>query len=259
MIKAPGITVNGVKITPEQIDSEVQYHPAGSLPEAKYGAMQALVIRELLLQKAVKLGLCGRNPESPDEVIDMLLAQEISVPDPSSEECRRYYDNNKKQFYTSPLFEVSHILYLAPPEDKEARKIAKEKADFSLAKILKNHAAFEAIAKSESACSSGREGGRLGQIGKGQTVPAFEAALLSMKEGDISREPVATEIGYHIIQVHKRGEGELLPYDTVAEWIGDFLKQQSWRRAFSQYVQILAGQAEISGFRLHAADTPLVQ
>jgi len=259
MIKAPGITVNGVKISPEQIDSEVQYHPAANLPEAKYGAMQALVIRELLLQQAVKLGLCGRDSKSPDEIIDMLLTQEISVPDPSSDECKRYYNNNKDQFYTSPLFEVSHILYLAPPGDKEARKAAKEKADFALAQILKNPSSFEPIAKSESACSSGRDGGRLGQIGKGQTVPAFEAALMSMKEGDISQEPVATEVGYHIIRVHKRGEGRLMPYDTVAEWIGDFLKQKSWRRAFSQYVQILAGQAQISGFRLNATDTPLVQ
>lgn len=53
---APGITVNGIKITPDEINAEVQYHPAESLFSAKYEAMRALVIRELLLQRAAGLG-----------------------------------------------------------------------------------------------------------------------------------------------------------------------------------------------------------
>ena len=61
MIEAPGITVNGFKITPDQISAEVQYHPAADLPEAKYQAMQALVIRELLIQRAASLGLCDHD------------------------------------------------------------------------------------------------------------------------------------------------------------------------------------------------------
>lgn len=259
MIQAPGITVNGLKITPEQIDAEVQYHPAANLAEAKYQAMQALVIRELLIQQAVRCGLCDKNPSQPDEVIDQLLAQEITVPEPGREECERYYKNNKKRFFTAPLFEVSHILYPAPPDDDEVRNKAKEKAIAALIQIKENVSLFESIARAESACSSGREGGRLGQIGKGQTVPAFESSLLSMKEGDISEEPVATEVGYHIIRVHKRADGELMPFDSVAEWIADSLKQESWRRAFSQYVQILIGRAKISGFHLKGADSPLVQ
>lgn len=258
MIQAPGITVNGISITPEQISAEVQYHPAPSLFEAKYQAMQALVIRELLLQQAAKKGLC-EDSDQPDEIIDKLLAQEISVPEPGREECERYYNNNKNRFHTAPLFEVSHILYPAPPDDVEAWKLAREKANFSLKQIQKNPEMFESIARDESACSSGKDGGRLGQIGKGQTVPAFESALLSMQEGDISAEPVATEVGYHIIRVHKKAEGKLMPFESVSDWIADLLQQESWRRAFSQYVQILIGKAEISGFHLKGADSPLVQ
>lgn len=259
MIEAPGITVNGIAITPEQINAEVQYHPASSLPEAKYQAMQALVIREILIHRAVKLGLCGSVPQNPDEIIDRLLAQEISVPLPAAAECRRYYDSNRKRFYTSPLFEVSHILYPAPPDDTEARNKTRDKAALALARIKNDPASFESIARCESACSSGRDGGRLGQIGKGQTVPAFEEAMLKMNKDEISEEPVATEVGYHIIRIHEKADGELMPFESVSGWIGDFLRQESWRRAFGQYVQILAGQAKISGFHLKGADTPLVQ
>lgn len=258
---APGITVNGIKITPDEINNEVQYHPAPSLIDAKYESMKALVIRELLLQRATSLGLCQRDQavKNPDDIINDLLDREIDVPEPDAETCRRYYDQNQKRFFTSPLFQVSHILYLASPDDDEAYEKAKRQAQDALIRLQEDPDLFEVIAQKESACSSSGEGGRLGQISKGQTLPAFEAALMAMKEGELSAAPVATEVGYHIIKVHEWAEGKQLPYETVADWIKDFLQQQSWRAAFNQYIQLLAGQAEISGFRLPQADSPLVQ
>jgi peptidyl-prolyl cis-trans isomerase C len=53
---APGIEVNGIKISTDEINAEVQYHPAESLFSAKYEAMKALVIREMLIQRAAELG-----------------------------------------------------------------------------------------------------------------------------------------------------------------------------------------------------------
>lgn len=258
---APGITVNGVHISPEQISAEVQYHSAPTLLEAKYEAMHALVIRELMLQEAIRQGIATRAvaDQSPDEVIELLLSREVLVPTPTESERRRYYENNRQKFYTSPLFEVSHILYLADPADKGARKAALKKAQAALAEIKKKRSLFKAIAIRDSACQSGKDGGRLGQIGKGQTVPAFEAALLNMQAGDTSDEPVASEVGYHIIRVHKRVEGNLLPFDAVSDWIAKTLSEQSWTRAFSQYIQLLAGKSEISGFKLRKTNTPLVQ
>lgn len=258
---APGIEVNGIKISPDEINAEVQYHPAESLFSAKYEAMKALVIREILIQRASELGLCDRDEaiKKPDEVIDALLKQEITVPEADEKTCKHYYENNKVKFFTSPLFEVSHILYLAPPEDEDVRKEAKSKADTALANLKKSPELFENIARDESGCSSAKDGGRLGQLSKGQTMPGFETALFQMQEGEISKEPVATEVGYHIIKVHKRAEGAQLPYESVAEWIKNDLEQKSWNKAFQQYVQLLAGRSRISGFRFEGVQTPLVQ
>ncbi len=258
---APGITVNGIKITPDEINAEVQYHPAESLFSAKYEAMRALVIRELLLQRAAELGLCQRDEaiKNPDPVIESLLEQEISVPDADPETCRRYYENNKSQFFTSPLFEVSHILYMAPLDNQEARSEALLKAQSALAKIKFSPDLFGSIAQEESACSSAKEGGRLGQISRGQTMPAFETALFAMKAGDLSAAPVATEVGYHIIKVHECAQGQQLPFENAAEWIARDLHQKSWNRAFHQYIQLLAGRCKISGFRFDGVKNPLVQ
>ena len=258
---APGITVNRILISPEEINAEVQYHPADNLYDAKYEAMKALVIRELLIQRAAQLGLCTRDKgvKKPDEVIDALLEKEISIPEADEETCLRYNQKNKRKFFTSPLFEVSHILYLAPPGDKKAGETALKKAQAALKKIKDKPELFEALAREESACSSASEGGRLGQISKGQTMPAFEAALFQMKENEISPQPVATEVGYHIIKVHKKAEGLQLPFETAHEWIRDDLTQKSWNQAFNQYIKVLAGKSEISGFHLEGSKTPLVQ
>ena len=260
MIIAPGITVNGVKITPEQINAEVQYHPAESLFGAKYEAMQSLVIKELLRQRAVELGLCeGEIFENPDALFETLFEKEINIPDADEDTCRRFYEANTKKFFTSPLFEAAHILYLALSKDEEMCYESLKKAQDALVRIQKDPEKFEDIAKSESACSSAKMGGHLGQVTKGQTTPVFEKALFNMQEGELSTAPLKSEFGYHIIKVYKRLEGKQLPFEAVKERIADDLRRQSWQRAFSQYIQLIAGQAKISGFKLKASDSPLVQ
>lgn len=260
MIAAPGITVNSVKITPEQINTEVQHHPAHNLFDAKYEAMQALVIKELLFQRAMELNICTiDDAENPDQIFETLFEQEIIVPEADEETCQHFYENNKQKFFTSPLFEAAHILYLSPQGDEDVANIALKQVQKSLVRIQKNPESFEKIAKLESACSSAKMGGHLGQVTKGQTTPVFEAALFEMQEGEISLEPLKSEFGYHLIKVYKRLEGKQLPFDAVQENIADDLRRQSWQRAFSQYIQLLAGDAEISGFQLKQSDTPLVQ
>ncbi|MCW0221095.1 MAG: peptidylprolyl isomerase, partial [Prosthecobacter sp.] len=184
---------------------------------------------------------------------------EITVPEADEETCKRYYEQNTKKFRTSPLFEVSHILYIAPPDNEKARSEAREKAQSALGRIQASPGLFETIAQNESACSSAKDGGRLGQISRDQTMPAFETALFQMQEGEISSEPVASEVGYHIIKVHNRVDGKQLPYESAKNWIAQELHDKSWKKAFNQYVQLLVGRCKISGFRLEGAQSPLVQ
>lgn len=258
--KKPRITVNGIGITQDDINREVQYHPAKGLFEAKKDAGRALVVRELLLQEALKQGLCKEKPgvKKEDEVINALLEQEINTPEPDEETCRRYFENNRQKFKTSPLYDVSHILLTAPPNKAAIRKAAREQAEALIADI-KEGADFAALARQYSSCSSKDSGGHMGQISKGETTPAFEKALFKMKKGEVSQEPVETRFGFHIIKVHQTEPGQDLDYDSVREWIGDYLKERSWQQAASQYIQILAGQADIKGINMKQADSPLVQ
>lgn len=261
MTADPQITINGIAIGTDQIYAEMQYHAASNRFDAIHAARQALVIRELLIQRAVDLELSNREDalRKPDTIVDELLKREISIPSADLETCQRFYQTHKHRFMTSPLFEVSHILYSAPPSDTKSLNMAFDRAKKAALQITEDPNCFASIAMAESTCSSAQQGGFLGQITKGQTTSAFELALFSMQDGDISKEPVATEFGYHLIKIHKRLNGKTLPFDAVHDWIIDYLERQAWQRAFHQYVLLLAGQVEITGFSMPKALSPLVQ
>jgi peptidyl-prolyl cis-trans isomerase C len=70
---------------------------------------------------------------------------------------------------------------------------------------------------------------------------------------------VTTRHGFHIVSVDQRIEGKQLPYDIVRDDVAAELRRRSEARALSQYVRVLAGQADIEGVELDAAASPLVQ
>lgn len=81
---------------------------------------------------------------------------------------------------------------------EEALKLAKEVA----AKAQAKDADFAALAKEYSDGPSAGDGGSLGNFAPGQMVPAFSAATLKLKVGEVSG-PVESDFGYHVIQRNK--------------------------------------------------------
>jgi peptidyl-prolyl cis-trans isomerase C len=59
---------------------------------------------------------------------------------------------------------------------------------------------FAELAKANSNCPSGKQGGDLGFFSRGRMVKEFEDAAFSMEVGQVS-EPVKTQFGYHLIKV----------------------------------------------------------
>jgi peptidyl-prolyl cis-trans isomerase C len=58
---------------------------------------------------------------------------------------------------------------------------------------------FEKLARDFSQCPSGKEGGDLGEFGKGMMVPSFEKATFALMPGEVSAI-VRTQFGYHLIK-----------------------------------------------------------
>ncbi|SFK00564.1 peptidyl-prolyl cis-trans isomerase C [Pseudovibrio ascidiaceicola] len=260
------VSVNGVQISEQNILAEAQNHPAENPGQAVQAAARALVVRELLLQQARSLNIqaapeqMNDGSETPeDAAIRELIEQEVDIPSAATDECQRYYENNKNRFSSEPIFEASHILFAAGPDQHTARSIAKARAHDVIKLLQDKPEAFADLALEYSACPSKETGGNLGQLTKGSTVTEFEKALQSMQAGQMTGEPVETKFGYHIIFLNRKIEGNTLPFEHVEETIRAWLEAASWSKAVSQYISILAGSAEIKGIDLLGSDSPLVQ
>ncbi len=257
------ILVNGREIVPAAVLAEMQYHPAPSREAAERAAAEALVVRELLLQEAAARGLAqsdaAEDETAAEAVIDRLLALSIRTPEPEEESCRRYYEANRRKFRTSDICEAQHILIAAAPEDSEARAAAEAKARELIAELQRGGDRFAELARRHSDCPSRDQGGHLGQVTRGSTVPEFETFLFSLEEGELCPAPVASRYGIHVLRLLRRERGVDLPFETVRERIGEALADHAWRMAVAQYLKILAGRARIEGIEIERALSPLVQ
>ncbi len=257
------IRVNGTEIAEGAIAAEMQHHPAASQEEAWQQAAHALVVRQLLLDEAGRTGIEAAEDGDalPDErVIATLLAAAVSTPEADEATCRRWYDANQARFRTKDLWEASHILIAADPDDPPMREAAEARAKVLLERVKADPGLLPELARQHSDCPSRENGGYLGQVERGSTVPEFETFLAALEPGQVCPVVVASRYGMHVLRMHARAEPRQLPFEAVHERIAGWLAESSWRRGVHQYIARLAGSARIEGFVLaEAADGPLVQ
>lgn len=253
------VRVNGVEIAPEAIAQEIQHHPAGSPEAAWTEAARALAIRELLLQEARRLGLegdpepdeTGRVETDDDATVAALLDAAVEPELPGEDECRRYYDARRERFRTADLFEVSHILLEPEGEDEDeddaAWRAAGVHARAIIGEVANDPAAFAAAARELSACPSAAQDGSLGQVRRGELVREVQEVIETLRPGETHRRPVRSDFGWHVIRLHRRIAGQVLPFEAVQGKIADMLAARGWSVAATRYVADLAAKAEIEG------------
>lgn len=264
--KPNAVSVNGIAIARETIAQEAQNHPAQKPIDAWQAAARALVVKELLRQETERLSLRseplrddeGRVETADEAAIRELIALEVNTPEPDEDACMRFYQNNAARFQSGDLYEVAHILLAALPGDVQARTAARAVAEKILESVKATPEAFASFAADHSDClASATEGGRLGQISRGQTVAEFDAALSRMNPGDLA--VAETRYGFHVIRLDRRVAGQILPFESVRDRVADYLATSVRNRAIAQYISILAGRAKISGISLGSASSLLVQ
>ena len=246
------ISVNGVEITDDAIEQELPHHQQAKHPVKQ--AVNELILRTLLLQEA---GLLGIVAEDDDARIEALFAQEVRVPEADEATCATFYRNQPALFSNGEMIEARHILFQVTPS--VTLDLLRDTGEAILAELRTQPERFEELAKKYSNCPSGEMGGNLGQLSRAQTVPEFEDFVFRLASGEMGDRLLETRFGLHIVQVMRRVDGALLPFEAVKSQIADQLTRQSWQRAVHQYLQILVGKADVQGITLDGADTPLVQ
>jgi len=174
------------------------------------------------------------------------------------EDVRAYYDQHQDQYRVPEEVKVSHILIKTPSPgadgkvDEKGVEEARKKAEDVL-KQLKSGAKFEDLAKKYSEDpGSGKQGGDLGWIGRGRTVPEFEKSAFSLTKGQLS-DLVKSSYGFHIIRSEDKHEAHLKTIDEVKDQIEPLIKQQKAGRMMENSGNALLEQARGGGLDKAAA------
>ena len=177
--------------------------------EADFRAQLAKVRDNLLANYAAEKALLGAKRVSEDDV-------------------KKYYDENKSRFESGAVVNASHILVES-----------EELAAYIYEKIASGEITFEDAAKENSSCPSKANGGSLGEFTRGQMVPEFDEAVFSMNVGEITKTPVKTQFGYHLIKLNSKEDSRVADFAEVKSVIREHLEMESKRAAYDSKINQL--------------------
>ena len=222
---------------------------------------------ELLRQQAMHAGLLGSDDPPPlqgatsaqaSSAIEALLEQALALPEPDAHACRRHYAANAARYTTGERVHLRHVLFaVTPGVDVNALR---QRAEACLIDLrAQDDARFAAVARELSNCPSGADGGNLGWLQSADCAPEFARQVFGHAEVGVLARLVHSRHGLHVVQVLARQAGQVPTFEQVQSAVAQSLRQQGFATALRQYLQLLAGQAQLQGVELDAAASPLVQ
>jgi peptidyl-prolyl cis-trans isomerase D len=176
----------------------------------------------------------------------------------TQDDLQSYYQQHRDAYRVPEQVKVSHILIKTPlpgPDGKVDEKGAAEaqRRAEDLLKQIKSGAKFEDLAKKYSEDpGSAKEGGSLGWIGRGQTVPEFEKAAFSLSKGQVS-DLIKSSYGFHIIRIDDKQDAHMKALDEVKSEIEPALKHQKAQQIAQRQAENLLKDARTLGLDAAAA------
>ncbi len=231
--------VGGFPITDADVDNFLmglgQRGASYNTPEGRKMILTQLINNKLLLLDA-KRNLFEAEPEYRERLNmlkDQLLTsyasekviRAVSVSDADAES---YYNEHKAELIGEESVAASHILV-------DSEELALE----ILKKIEAGEISFADAAKEYSSCPSKENGGSLGEFGRGQMVPEFDKKVFEMAPGEITKEPVKTQFGYHLIKLDSKNEAREIPYAEIKDRLKDVVLQEKQKKAYDSKINQL--------------------
>lgn len=216
-------TVDGNNITLSEIENVRASNPQlSALPlESVYEPLLDNIIDLNVVAAAAKAEKVQNTPEFKKMAKDFekqLLA-------------RYYLEQQAKKNQTKEKLEVSYEQFKKdnpPQEEMSAAHILlkTEKEAQDVIQQLQKGADFAELANKVSE-NKGLEGGDLGYFSRELMVPEFSEAAFAMKEGEISKKPVKTKFGYHVIKAGPRRLSETPKFEDVEQELMQMQAAQS--------------------------------
>jgi len=165
----------------------------------------------------------------------------------SDADVQAYYNAHQEQYQVKEQVKVRHILIAVPAgADAKTDAAAKAKAEDLLKQIKAGGNFADLASKNSDDPGSKPQGGELGWLDRGKTVPEFDKAAFTLAPGQTS-DLVKTQFGYHILQVEEKKTAHLRPLAEVKPEIVPVLEQQKAGAAEQTFASSLASDAKKNG------------
>ncbi|MGD9649916.1 MAG: peptidylprolyl isomerase [Dongiaceae bacterium] len=217
--------------------------PMNAMPlEMIYPMLQERLIDSRLVADAAKKAKLAddkevkeRTRQAQERIMqEIYLAREMQK-QISEDKLKERYKKAAADFKPEPEIQARHILVKT---ETEAKQVIQE---------LQKGGDFAALARTKSTdTGSAVNGGDLGFFTKEMMVPAFADAAFKLKDNEITKEPIKTEFGYHIIQATAHRQSKIPTYDEAK----NDLQRMVTDEALSDLLKKLRAQAKIEKFGL---------
>jgi peptidyl-prolyl cis-trans isomerase C len=217
--------VNGKGVPKARVDALMQQATRQGqpmTPDLERQVRDELVLREIFEQEAMRRGLAN-NAEYKTQmefawqsILIRELFQDFQKKNPVTEaDMRAEYDKFKAQAASAGSeIRARHILVESEAEAKDL--ISKINAGASFDELAKVHSKDP---------GSGANGGDLDYANPASYVPEFGQALMKLKKGEMTAEPVKTQFGFHIIRHEDSRAAQFPEFDAVKPQIEQRLQQ----------------------------------
>lgn len=197
-------------------------------------------------------------PEKRQIKSAIIDASKLPAPTITDQDLQAYYDQHRDEYRLPEQVKVSHILIKTPlpgpggKVDDKAVEEARKKAEDVLKQVKAGGDFAKLAGQYSDDPGSAKNGGSLGWIGRGRTVPEFEKVSFSLPKGQTS-ELVKSSYGFHIIRVEDKQDAHVKLLAEVKSEIEGKVREQKSTRATEGAANALLSQARTDGLDKAAA------
>jgi len=161
------------------------------------------------------------------------------------EDVKAFYETNAARIKQPEMVRASHILVrVDPAAGDDIKKVCRTKINAARSLVLGGEKFADIARKYSDDTQSARNGGDLGFIPRGATMPEFEKAAFNLATNQIS-EVITTQYGHHVLMVTERKSEKQLSFDEAKGDITRLLRSRKSGDVIRQYVKELRDKATV--------------
>lgn len=195
-------------------------------PELRKTIREELINVEVMAKEAATLGL-DKSTEaeqqiemSKQQVLATIFVQNFtrnySV---SEEQLKHEYEVQKVKLVGNKEYSARHILAGTEAEAKVIIALLDKKAN------------FERLAAKSKDTGSAAQGGLLGWAQPRAFFPEFAKAMIGLKKGEYTKEPVKSQFGWHVIKLEDVRDVKIPTFEEAKPQLQQYLLQQALQKA----------------------------